>query len=159
MERFRLVKRPNDPYSRGMVEIIPQTGHSDCTTEGIRVQVAATYLAEHSEPSLGRFHFAYQVRLKNVGDRIATLRSRKWIIRNADNEERIVEGPGVVGEYPRLAPSERYEYVSGSPMNTSWGTMEGYFVWEHEDGSLFQTPIGRFFLAPNTAPISDLEYS
>jgi len=159
MEWSRLVERRNYLYSRGMVELTPQTGHSDCTTEGIRVQVAATFLAEHSEPSLGRFHFAYQVKLKNVGDRIATLRSRKWIIRNADNDERIVEGPGVVGEYPCLAPNEGYDYVSGCPMDTSWGTMEGYFVWEYEDGTLFQTPIGRFFLAPNTAPISDLEYS
>ncbi|MDA0668075.1 MAG: Co2+/Mg2+ efflux protein ApaG [Planctomycetota bacterium] len=142
-----------------MQDITPQTGHSDCTTNGIRVQVAATYLTEHSKPELGRFHFAYQVRLKNVGDRTATLRSRKWIIRNADNEERVVEGPGVIGEYPRLAPNERYDYMSGSPMDTSWGTMEGYFVWEDEDGSLFKTPIGRFFLASNTAPISDLEYS
>lgn len=159
MESFKLVRRPVGPYSRGMLDLTPQTGHSDCTTQGIRVQVAATYLPEHSEPDLGRFHFAYQVRLKNVGDRVATLRSRQWIIRNADNEERIVEGPGVIGEYPCLAPNEHYDYVSGCPMNTSWGTMEGHFVWEHEDGTLFKTPVGRFFLAPNTAPISDLEYS
>lgn len=150
---------PSNLYSRAMEDATPQSGHSDCTTKGIRVQVAATYLAEHSEPDLGRFHFAYRVKLENVGHRIATLRSRQWIIRNADNEERIVEGPGVIGEYPRLAPNERYDYVSGCPMNTSWGTMEGHFVWEYEDGTLFETKIGRFFLAPNTAPISDLEYS
>jgi ApaG protein len=63
----------------------------------------------------------------------------------------------VVGAFPDLAPGERFEYVSRCVLGTSWGTMEGSYSMEREDGSTFDAAIGRFFLAPNVAPVTQLD--
>ena len=44
--------------------------------------------------------------------------------------------------------------MSGCPLPTTWGTMEGHYVMERDDGSTFQAEVGCFFLAPTVAPIS-----
>ncbi len=134
-----------------------QTGHSDATTEGIRVQVGAQYLPDQSDPAAQRFCFAYRVVITNVGDRWAKLRSRHWIIRDADNGLEEVRGPGVVGFEPELAPGESFDYVSGCPLPTEWGTMEGSFQMMREDGERFEAEVARFFLARTAAPISAMD--
>ncbi len=131
-----------------------ETGHSDVTTEGIRIQVAAQFLPEQSSPRHGRYCFAYRVRISNEGQATAKLISRRWLITDASGEQEVVEGPGVVGKQPRLAPGERHEYMSGCPLGTEWGTMEGHYVMPRDDGELFEAQVGRFFLAKNTAQIS-----
>ena len=130
-----------------------QTGHSDNTTAGVRIRVAAQFLSEHSNPARGHYLFQYHVVIDNCGEERARLLSRHWIIRDATGETREVRGPGVVGEYPDLAPGEQYMYTSGCPLPTEWGTMEGTYRMAREDGSEFDVAIGRFFLAPTTAPI------
>ena len=67
-----------------------------------------------------------------------------------------MRGPGVVGQQPVIDPGESFEYVSGCPLPTSWGTMEGSYTMEREDGGTFEAAIGQFFLARNVAPISEL---
>ena len=133
-----------------------ETGHSDTETEGIRVRVASEYIAEQSDPKRGRWIYAYHVMIANVGDRTVRLLSRHWIIRDANNEQHEVRGPGVVGEQPHLAPDESFEYRSGCTLGTEWGTMEGTYRMQREDGEEFDARIGRFFLAPNVAPIGVL---
>lgn len=130
-----------------------ESGHSDVTTDGIRVRVAAQYLPERSSPEHNQYFFVYRVRLSNVGDAWAKLRTRSWLITDANGKTNKVEGPGVVGEFPELAPGAQFEYMSGCPLTTEWGTMEGHFVFEREGGAEFQVEVGRFFLAMNTAPI------
>jgi len=134
-----------------------QPGHSDVATEGIRVRVGAQYLPDQSDPTRGRHCYAYRVVITNEGDRWAKLRSRHWIIRDADNEVEEVRGPGVVGFQPELAPGESFDYVSGCPLRTEWGTMEGSFEMMREDGEVFRVEVGRFFLARSVAPISAMD--
>jgi ApaG protein len=130
-----------------------QSGHSDITTLGVQVQVASQYLPDQSLPERKRFVFAYRVVITNLGDEPATLRSRKWIITDAEGLVEIIEGPGVIGEEPRLMPGDSHEYMSGCPLRTKWGTMEGHFVMERDQGDTFKAVVGRFFLAENVAPI------
>ena len=125
-------------------------GHSDITTQGLRVIVSAEFLPEQSMPEQRQFLFTYRVSMTNEGERWAKLLSRRWVITDAHGEVRVVEGLGVVGEQPELAPGTAYEYMSGCPMPTDWGTMEGHFVMQREDGETFEAQVGRFFLAPNT---------
>lgn len=134
--------------------MVSQSGHSDATTDGIRIRVAAQYLPDQSLPERSQYVFAYRVEIANVGGEVATLRSRRWVITDADGRKEIVEGPGVVGEQPRLAPGEDHTYMSGSHLRTEWGTMEGHFVMEREDGTTFKAKVGRFFLAKTVDPIS-----
>jgi ApaG protein len=119
---------------------------SDTVTEGIRVQAAAQYLEGESEPDQRQYLFAYRIRIRNEGTRRARLKSRHWIIVDADNHREDVRGPGVVGKTPLLAPGESFEYSSGCPLRTPWGTMEGSYTMERDDGSSFEAAVGRFFL-------------
>lgn len=132
-----------------------QTGHSDVTTEGIRVRVGARYQPEQSDPEAESWVYSYQVVITNEGDAPARLLSRHWIIRDADNNVREVRGPGVVGETPRLVPGETHTYVSGCPLSTRWGTMEGSYEMERDDGTRFTAEIGQFFLAETVAPLNE----
>ena len=81
---------------------------SDTTTNGIRVQVEARYLAEQSSPRDNQFLFAYRIRIVNEGAETAQLVSRRWVITDADGHVEHVEGPGVVGEQPVLEPGSSF---------------------------------------------------
>ncbi|MEZ6197837.1 MAG: Co2+/Mg2+ efflux protein ApaG [Planctomycetota bacterium] len=137
--------------------MIAQTGHSDVTTQGIRVRVAAELRSESPDGAGTTWNFAYRVVIRNEGTEAATLRSRHWVVRDADARRRDVRGEGVVGAQPRLEPGETFSYESGCSLATHWGTMEGSYRMERDDGSSFEARIGRFFLAPNTAPIGELD--
>ncbi|MFG0330060.1 MAG: Co2+/Mg2+ efflux protein ApaG [Phycisphaerales bacterium] len=130
---------------------------SNTITHGIRVRVEPQYLPHESQPDLGRFFFAYRVTITNEGDRRARLHTRHWRIVDADGDEREVNGPGVIGEFPDLAPGESFQYVSYCPLETEWGTMEGSYRFETEDGATLEVEVDRFYLvaeAPAPTPIS-----
>ena len=78
-----------------------ETGHSDTTTQGIRVRVAAQIQADQSDADRRHFVYAYRVVITNEGTERAKLMRR-------------------------------------------------------QDGREFEALIGRFFLAPNVAPLTSL---
>jgi ApaG protein len=119
---------------------------SDTTTDGIRIQVFPDYLPDQSAPDQKQFFFSYRVLITNEGERWAKLLSRHWTIINADGDRQEVEGPGVVGHVPELNPGESFEYTSSCPLDTNWGTMEGYYVFMRDDAAKFKVNIGRFYL-------------
>jgi len=126
---------------------------SDTVTEGVRVQAAAQFMPADSNPEQKQYIYAYRIVIINEGTRRAKLKSRHWVILDADNQREDVRGPGVVGKTPDLAPGERFEYMSGCPLRTTWGTMEGTYTMEREDGQTFEAVIGRFFLVPSAPKI------
>lgn len=136
--------------------------HSDTTTDGIRVYAAAEFMPQDVLPQEFRPHgdeeqqsyvFRYKITMTNVGESRARLLSRHWVIVDADGGREEVRGRGVVGEYPQLDAGESYSYVSYCPLQTSWGTMEGVYTFERDDGSRFEAQIGRFFLVPSAPPL------
>lgn len=121
---------------------------SDTSTRGIRIQVRSRYEEERSSPHERYYFFSYRVRISNEGDESAQLLSRLWVITDADGEVQRVEGPGVVGETPTLAPGESFEYTSFCPLKTPVGTMEGHYVMQLEgSGERFEARIDPFTLA------------
>ena len=56
-------------------------------TRGIAVRVAASYLAEQSDPSAGRWFWSYHVRIENDGEWPVQLLSRHWIIVDGNRPE------------------------------------------------------------------------
>jgi ApaG protein len=120
---------------------------SDTTTRGIRVQVESFYDEDRSSPQESYYFFAYQVRISNEGAEKAQLISRQWIITDANGEAQRVQGPGVVGEQPVLAPGEAFEYTSFCPLSTAVGTMQGSYHMVRPDGSSFEAEIAPFSLA------------
>jgi ApaG protein len=132
---------------------LQRTPHSDEVTEGIRVQAAAQYLPQESDPERQQYVYIYRIIISNEGSQRAKLLTRHWEIRDADGNRRDVKGPGVVGEFPDLAPGESFQYISGCPLTTAWGTMEGTYTMERQNGDRFMARIGRFFLIPTAPPI------
>ncbi|CAF3794250.1 unnamed protein product [Rotaria sp. Silwood1] len=74
------------------------------------------------------------------------LLSRYWLIINADGDENEVKGEGVVGQFPYLKPGQNFEYSSFTPLDTEWGTMEGHYIFEKDNGEKVEAQIGRFYL-------------
>lgn len=119
---------------------------SETVTDGVRIRVAPSYLSAQSDPAQGKYLFAYHITITNDGERRATLRSRHWLIVDANGQRHEVKGPGVVGQFPELATGEKFEYSSFCPLETPWGTMEGSYEMERDDGSVFQALVSRFYL-------------
>lgn len=122
---------------------------SDVTTEGIRVGAAAFFLPEESDPTGRRYLFGYNIVIHNLGEQPAQLLSRRWLIIDANGNEEVVEGPGVVGQMPRLEQNQAFKYSSFCPLPTPWGTMEGVYRMRRDDGSEFEIEVGRFYLVKN----------
>src|SRR5262245_554592 len=121
--------------------------HSDVTTRGIRVRVQSAYVAERSQPEHNEWFFVYTVQISNEGQETAQLISRHWIITDADGNVEEVKGPGVVGETPRLAPGESFEYNSACPLSTPFGTMHGTYQMVTASGERFDAQIAPFSLS------------
>ena len=121
------------------------------TTRGVEVTAEAFYLPEHSEPADDVYNFAYRIRLQNHGTDIVQLISRHWIITDSTGKVTEVQGEGVVGKQPVLAPGEAFEYVSGSRMESPMGTMQGTYQMIIPDGDEFDITIPTFALAVPSA--------
>ena len=118
-------------------------------TRGIVVRVSVSYLSEQSEPGRGRWFWSYHVRLENEGTQAVQLLTRKWVITDGRGARHSVEGEGVVGEQPMILPGASFDYVSGCPLATPTGQMQGSYQMVGEDGIAFEVAIPRFaLLAP-----------
>jgi ApaG protein len=116
-------------------------------TDGMRVRVQSLYLPDQSSPRNDRYVFAYTITISNEGARTAQLRTRHWIITDGRGSTEEVRGDGVVGEQPRLAPGQSFQYTSGCVLTTPVGTMHGTYRFWRDDGSYFDAEIAPFSLA------------
>jgi ApaG protein len=122
------------------------------TTDGITIRVAPNFLDEQSQPSAGRWFWSYHIRIENHSDEAVQLLTRHWKITDGAGNISHVDGDGVVGEQPVLEPGEAHDYVSGCPLPTPSGSMEGHFRFIRADASTFLAEIPLFALAsPATA--------
>lgn len=115
-------------------------------TDDIVVRVSVSYLPEQSEPDRGRWFWAYHVRIENDGDDSVQLLSREWRITDGRGMIHLVEGEGVVGEQPVIRPGRSYDYVSGCPLTTPNGVMEGFYNMVDGLGRTRRIAIPRFAL-------------
>lgn len=130
---------------------------SSAVTDGIRVRVQSQYLADQSSPP-DRYVFAYTITISNESTTHAQLRTRHWIITDGRGSVEEVRGDGVVGEQPRLAPGQSFQYTSGCVLKTPVGTMQGTYRMWRDDGSYFDAQIAAFSLAsPDSVRIGNDE--
>lgn len=130
------------------------------TTRGIRVSVRPSFSLPHSDPEVGRFVFTYRVKVENRSEEVAQLLFRHWRIHDSQGEDSEVDGEGVLGEQPTLAPGTSHVYESFCVLRSPMGFMEGYYTFVRPTGEEFRVTVPRFDLqAPWTggnAPGSDL---
>ncbi|MEO0368075.1 MAG: Co2+/Mg2+ efflux protein ApaG [Pseudomonadota bacterium] len=108
------------------------------------------FVPQQSEPEKGRFVFFYTITIENNSTTPCQLLSRHWIIQDADGKTEEVQGEGVIGEQPIIAPQDKYTYSSGAILETEMGTMEGryFFTWHDSDAAEeFAVMIPKFILS------------
>jgi len=121
-------------------------------TDGITVRVAVNFLPEQSRIEAGKWFWVYHIRIENDTDETVQLLTRYWRITDGRGMVNVVEGDGVVGEQPTLLPGQSHDYVSGCPLTTPTGSMEGRYMFRRANGSTFEAAIPFFPLAaPATA--------
>ena len=120
---------------------------SEAVTRGVRVQVTARYSPGRSEPLRSQWFFLYTIEITNEGPETVQLISRHWTITDGENRIEEVRGLGVVGQQPTLNPGESFEYTSGCPLTTPFGTMRGTYRMLVEDGTTFDATIAPFTLS------------
>lgn len=115
-------------------------------TQDIEVCVEPDYCPDRSEPESGGYFWTYTITLTNQGATTTQLLTRHWEIVDEGGRVQNVDGPGVVGEQPVLAPGENFRYTSGVPLTTPSGMMRGRYGMQGEDGSRFDIDIPAFSL-------------
>ena len=114
-------------------------------TQGIKVTVLPSYQAAYSRPALGRYIFAYHIIIENLSADTVQLLRRHWFIWDSNGTIREVEGEGVIGQQPLLAPGQKHEYASWCDLTTGIGRMHGAFLMRRDmDGKEFQVGIPQF---------------
>lgn len=115
-------------------------------TRDIEVAVEPFYIEEQSSPEDSRYVWGYRIVIENHSDLTVTLVHRYWSITDQNGAIDEVDGPGVVGEKPRLQPGDSYEYSSGCPLDTPSGMMFGHYDMLSDEGERFKVTIPAFSL-------------
>lgn len=100
-------------------------------TDGVKISVEQFYQADYSNPLQREFMFAYRVTIENNNSFPVQLLRRHWFIQDSSTEQREVEGEGVIGAQPIIAPLEQYQYISGCNLKSELGQMYGTYLMEN----------------------------
>lgn len=113
------------------------------------VHVQSVYIESQSAPEDERYVFAYTITIRNLGRSSIQLLGRYWLITNGNGRETEVQGEGVVGEQPHIAPGEEFQYTSGAVLETPMGTMQGHYQMVDSEGEklLIDIPVFRLAIA------------
>ena len=114
-------------------------------SEGVKVSVEVYYQPDYSNPMQSEFMFAYRISIENHNLFPVKLHRRHWYIFDSNGSYKEVEGEGVVGVQPSIAPGENYQYVSGCNLCTEMGRMNGTYQMENlNNKKMFEVNIPAF---------------
>ncbi len=114
-------------------------------SEGVQISVETFYQSDYSNPGNNEYMFAYRITIENHNSFSVKLDRRHWHIFDSNGEYREVEGEGVVGQQPIIAPSEQFQYVSGCNLKTEMGKMFGKYIMENQNNmQVFEVNIPSF---------------
>jgi len=121
-------------------------------TEGVKVSVQSKYESRLSFIANDNYVFSYRVTIENQNDFPIQLLRRHWYITDSAGINREIEGPGVVGEQPVIAPGESFSYISGCDLKSPYGRMFGYYSMQvRGEQGLFKANVPLFLLEANYA--------
>ncbi|MEI6507178.1 MAG: Co2+/Mg2+ efflux protein ApaG [Bacteroidota bacterium] len=116
-------------------------------TNDIKITVETAFQPQRVVNPDGDFTFAYRITIENHSEHTIKLLRRHWYIIDSVNDKTEVEGDGVVGLQPIIAPGESHQYVSGCALRSDIGKMFGTYTMERtNDGNMFDVDIPEFKL-------------
>ena len=99
---------------------------------GLEVSVDdVMYMPSLDAPSDRPFPFVYFITIRNLSKTSVTVKARKWVVKQKNGEMIVVEGDGVVGQFPLLEPGGEFSYNSCHTIAQDSEATGAYFV---EDG-------------------------
>ena len=101
------------------------------------------YMPHLEAPSDKPFPFIYFITIHNDSDQPVTIRGRKWVVKDEDDQRLVVEGDGVVGQFPRIVPGGRFSYNSYHTIGSD-SIAEGAFFGVTDAGTRVFTRIPQF---------------
>jgi ApaG protein len=121
--------------------------HFDTLT-GLTVTVdSVTYDATRPAPPDRPHPFVYQISIHNHSDQTVSIFGRKWIVKDSDGDTMVVEGDGVVGQFPKLAPGQTFSYNSYHVIKSD-STATGSFFGSTSTGHPVAAVIPPFEMQP-----------
>ena len=114
--------------------------------KGLSVTVNKVVHRPHLEaPPERPYPFEYHITIHNQSPEIVTIKGRKWVVTDAVGGRIVVEGDGVVGKFPRLAPGESFSYHSYHVIASN-SVAEGAFIGISSEGTPVLARIPKFEL-------------
>ena len=101
------------------------------------------YRPEVEAPANRPYAFAYFITIRNDSEETVTIKGRKWVVTDANGQRVVVEGDGVVGQFPRLRKGEKFSYHSHHVIGMD-SFAEGAYIGMTEEGEAVITRIPRF---------------
>ena len=81
--------------------------------DGFTVEVDRVIYDPELQTPMGKPHaFVYFITIHNKSNQALTVKGRKWVVREEEGDVTVLEGEGVVGEFPYLLPGEFFSYNS-----------------------------------------------
>ena len=115
---------------------------------GIEISVQTQYLEGQSDLLNNAYAFSYTITIQNNRQDSVQLLRRHWVI--TDQNNKVEEVKGVVGQQPVIKPGDKFRYSSGTILNSNIGDMKGSYTMQAENGETFEAEIPAFVLAtPN----------
>jgi len=117
------------------------------TTHAVTVSVRVKFIPRSEEAVRAhKWLWSYHITLKNASAQAIQLKTRHWRIIDALGRVQTVDGAGVVGETPRIAPGESYSYSSNCPLDTDSGAMGGHYMCVTDEGEWLTIQVPDFSL-------------
>ncbi len=108
------------------------------------------YVPGASGPPDRPHQFVYYITIHNECPYAVTIIGRKWVVKNAQGHRTVIEGDGVVGQFPRLTPGDQFHYNSYHLVDSD-SEAEGAYTAKDEKGNALVVRIPAFEL---TIPIA-----
>ncbi|MEM1156703.1 MAG: ApaG domain [Verrucomicrobiota bacterium] len=101
------------------------------------------YVPTANAPPHRPHQFVYYIHIRNDSLRRLKIIGRKWVITNMDKHKLVVEGDGVVGEFPELSPGESFHYHSYHLLDST-SVATGLYLAEDDESNQVAAQLAAF---------------
>ncbi len=116
--------------------------------EGLTVSVDSVEYDKTRPAPPDRPHpFVYQISIHNHSTETVNIFGRKWIVKDSEGDILVVEGDGVVGQFPNLQPGQTFTYNSYHVIKSE-STANGTFFGTTQHGRPVAVSIPPFEMSP-----------
>ena len=112
--------------------------------EGLRVTIdRVVFMPQLDAPEERPYPFVYFITIHNDSPQAVQIKGRKWVVTDAEDQRVVVEGDGVVGQFPHIYTGEHFSYNSYHVIATD-SIAEGAFLGTMDTGEAVFTRIPAF---------------